>query len=360
MSVNVSKLPFYIRYTIVAVCIVFTIIIMREASSLLIPLFAGLLLAILLLPLVTLLERIHIPSSAACLLAVLCFIILFMGVNYFLTAEISAFSSEMPNINIRVQGMITSFQQWLTAKFHIDRAQQTGYMSSSFKDIVNGITGFVTQLFLSLGNIVIWILFVCVYTYFILFYRKLLVRFIMKLVENDYPDEMVIIVGENKKIIKGYIRGLLIEFVIVLLLSVVSLMIMGIKYAVMLGIIVALLNIIPYLGIYTAIVIVLILTYVNSSGAAAIQAGIVLLAIHLFDSIFLLPKVVGSRMKMNAFITIVAVIAGDIVWGIPGMFLFIPLAAMLRIMFENIASLEAWAILFGEEPKNLKIKGKKK
>jgi predicted PurR-regulated permease PerM len=100
----------------------------------------------------------------------------------------------------------------------------------------------------------------------------------------------------------------------------------------------------------------MLVTYANSSGSAAITVGIVLLSVHLIDGIILLPRIVGSRMRINPFMMIVAVIVGDIVWGIPGMFLFIPLAAMLKIIFENISSLEAWAILFGEEIKPKKVK----
>jgi AI-2 transport protein TqsA len=184
----------------------------------------------------------------------------------------------------------------------------------------------------------------------------MLVRFVIKLVADDYPDTIDIIIQENKKVIKGYITGLLVEFSIVFVLSFTLLTILGIKYALMLAIIVAMLNIIPYLGIYTAILLVMFVTYANSSGGAAIQAGIALLVIHLIDGIFLLPRIVGARMKLNPFMTIIAVIVGDIVWGVPGMFLFIPLAAMLRIIFENISSLEAWAILLGEEAKKKKIK----
>lgn len=351
---NTYKLPFYIRFTIVAVCLVFTVIIMREASPLLIPLFAGLLLAILLLPIAKFLERIHINRAVACIAAVFCFILSFITINYFLTAEISGFSKELPNINNKLQVLFATFQHWVTVKFNINDAQQSDYLSSSFKDIVNGISGFVSKLFISFGNMVIWILFVCIYAFFILYYRKMLVRFVMKLVEKDYPNEMPIIVSENKKVIMGYIVGLLAEFAIMLLLISSVLLLLGIKYALLLAIIASIFNIIPYIGIYTATVLAMLVTYANSSSASAITVGIVLLSIHLVDGIILLPRIVGSRMKMNPFITIVAVIAGDVVWGIPGMFLFIPFAAMLKIIFENITSLEAWAILFGEEEKKRK------
>ena len=351
---NIDKLPFYIRYTIVVVCLVFTVIILREASSLLIPLFAGLLLAILLLPIVKFFERIHINRGIACFIAIICFVITFAFVNYFLTAEISSFAKELPHIIKKIQGVFASLQQWVTAKFNVNNSQQSDYLSSSYNGMLNGITSFLYRLFFSLGNIVVWILFVCIYAFFILYYRRLLVRFVMNLVEKEYSHEMPAIISENKKIIKNYIVGLLAEFSIMLLLISSLLFLLGIKYALLLAIIASLLNIIPYIGIYSAILLSILVTYANSSGPAAATVGIVLLSIHLVDGIILLPRIVGSQMKMNPFITIVAVIVGDIVWGIPGMFLFIPFAAMLKIIFENISSLHAWAILFGEEEKKRK------
>ncbi len=346
-----TKLPFYVRLTIVLVCLVFIVLIMRGASSLLVPLFTGLLMAILLLPFTRLLERRRFGRAGAAFTAVLVFIIAFLSLNYFLSVQITLFSKELPVINAKIQIILLDFQRWLSTHFQINRAEQSDYVDSSLKDIVNMITGFASQLFLSLGNIIIWLLFSCVYAFFILYYRHMLVRFVRKLMENDYPDIMLHVIGENKKVLKGYILGLLIEFVIVLFLALVTLMVMGIKYAIMLSIIVAVLNIIPYIGIYTAILVVMLITYANSTGAAAIQVAIALLVIHLIDALFLLPKVLGSHMKMNPFMTIIAVIIGDIVWGIPGMFLFIPLTAMLKIIFENIPSLAAWGILLGEEEK---------
>jgi len=358
ITVKTNPLPFYIRYTIIAVSLVFTVIILRGASALLIPLFAGLLLAILLLPLVNFLERKHLPKALACIIAVFCFIIAFTVVNYFLTAEITGFSKELPNILAKLKIEFASFQEWIVTKFHVEREQQSDYVSNSFNDMLNGVTGFLYRLFFSLGNLVIWILFVCIYAFFILCYRARLVRFVMKLIEKDFSHEMPLILQENKKVIKGYITGLLAEFAIMLVLVSSVLLILGIKYALLLAIITALLNVIPYIGIYTATVIAMLVTYANSTGSSAVTVGIVLLSIHLVDGIILLPRIVGSRMKLNPFIMIVAVIAGDIVWGIPGMFLFIPLAAMLKIVFENIASLEAWAILFGEEEKKKRLKKK--
>lgn len=344
-----NKQPFYVRLTIVLICIVLLVIILRGAAALWVPLFSGLLLAILLLPVNNFFQRWHFGRSGAAIASVVCFLLALVALNYFLTEQFTLFSRDLPQINTKVQGLVNDFQRWLSVHLHINRAEQTDYVGSSAKDIVTWLSGLASGLFLSLGNILIWIVFTCIYSFFILYYRRLLVRFVLKLMENDYPDTMLQVISENKKVIKGYIVGLLIEFIIVLVLTFVTFLILGIKYALMLSIIAAVLNIIPYIGIYTAILLVILVTYANGTGTAAIQAAIALFLIHLVDAIYLLPRVLGSHMKMNPFITLIAVIIGGIVWGIPGMFLFIPLAAMLKIVFENIPSLAAWGILFGEE-----------
>ena len=136
---------------------------------------------------------------------------------------------------------------------------------------------------------------------------------------------------------------------------------MGIQYALLLGVMAAVLNIIPYLGIYTAIVLSMLVTFANSGGNMALEVGIGLFIVHLLDSNVLFPRVVGGRVKMNPFITIIAVIVGEFVWGIPGMFLFIPLAGITKLVCERVEGLEAWALLIGvddveKKPKRVKIK----
>src|SRR5207249_1833256 len=104
--------------------------------------------------------------------------------------------------------------------------------------------------------------------------------------------------------------------------------IMGIKYALLMAILTAVLNIIPYLGIYTSMALCMLITLANGTAVQALEIGISFIVIHFLDANILLPRIVGGRVKMNPFITIIAVLTGRLVWGIPGMFLFIPLTAI--------------------------------
>ncbi len=108
---------------------------------------------------------------------------------------------------------------------------------------------------------------------------------------------------------------------------------------------------IPYLGFYTATVICMLVTFANSSSGAALQVGAGLLIVHMLDANVLFPRIIGYRVKMNPFITILAVIMGQHLWGVPGMFLFIPVVGIIKLICERVEDLKAWAILIGVDEK---------
>jgi len=132
-------------------------------------------------------------------------------------------------------------------------------------------------------------------------------------------------------------------------LILIILLLIGVKYALLIAVIAAVLNVIPYIGIYIAAIFGMLIAFTNGSGATAMYTGISFLAVHFVDANIIMPHIVGGRVKINPLITIVAVILGRLIWGVPGMFLFIPLMAIIRIISENVDDLKPWSILIGEE-----------
>ena len=125
---------------------------------------------------------------------------------------------------------------------------------------------------------------------------------------------------------------------------------LDIKYAFLLGIITGLFNIIPYIGIFTALLFSMLVTF--ATAAATTKVLLVLVAVvvmHLIDSNVLLPMIVGSKVKINGQITLLGVILGEMMWGIPGMFLSIPVIAIAKIIFDRVESLKPWGLLLGDE-----------
>jgi len=158
------------------------------------------------------------------------------------------------------------------------------------------------------------------------------------------------IVETIQYIIRKYLVGLLLEMSAVAVVCCGVFLLIGIKYAILLGIITALFNIIPYIGIFTALLLNVIITFATVGVATKVLLVVItVVAMHLIDSNILLPLIVGSKVRINAFITLLGVVAGEMIWGISGMFLSIPIIAIAKIIFDRVESLQPWGHLLGDE-----------
>ena len=140
------------------------------------------------------------------------------------------------------------------------------------------------------------------------------------------------------------------EALAVAALNTIALLILGVKYAVLLGVLGAVLNILPYIGGIIAIALPLIIATITKTGFET-QLGIVIayLVIQFIDNHFLVPLIVSSRVKINALVSIVIVLMGGALWGLPGMFLSIPFTGVLKIVFDQIPDLKPWGKVLGDE-----------
>jgi predicted PurR-regulated permease PerM len=182
----------------------------------------------------------------------------------------------------------------------------------------------------------------------LLYYQPLLSEFIHKLFGANNGVQVAEILVETKAIIQSYLSGLFIEFVLVAVLNAAGLLLLGINYAILLGIIGALLNVIPYIGGIVAVALIMAVALVTKSGLYALYALAVILFIQFIDNNYIIPKIIGSKVKLNSFICLVAVLLGDALWGVPGMFLSIPLTAIVKLIFDRIESLKPWGYLLGD------------
>ncbi len=353
------RFPFYARLALVLLAIVLIIFLLYVAQSVLIPLFFAIQVSLLLYPLSRWFEiKWRLGRGTASFLSIFLFVIALSIFLYILSYQILLFSQDIPALQQRVSSMLVEFQNWLTTKYKIDSSVQVEYMNQAADNIVSGAAGYVGQLFLQISEILFWVVIVFIFSYFILHHRKLLVNFMIGVFPTESSEKVRGIINETRGIANNYIIGLLIEFVVVAIAYCVTFMLLQVKYAILLGLICAALNFIPYLGFIVACILVLLVTLMHGSLALALQAVALLFIIHVLDANVLLPRVVGNKVKMNALITIIAVLMGGILWGIAGMFLSIPISAMLKIIFENVDTLKPWALLMGVEDKKVIPKNK--
>ena len=346
------KFPLYAKTAFTLLALVLAMFILCYASGVFIPLVFSLLISALLYPLCKLLEnRLHFPRAIAALVCVLIFISFIVGFIYFITFQVVSFSENLPHLQERVQAIFHDFQSWIYSRYHISSKEQMAYINKSATGIVSTAATSLTTIFASVATVTIWTIFVFIYTFFMLLHRRLLLKFILQMFSAKHRGQVTEVVTETRGMINSYVLGLLIEMMIISTLNCIALSVLGIPYALLLGVIAGVLNIIPYLGIYTATAIGMMITFANSSGSQAIELAVAFIIIHFLDANILMPRIVGARVKMNPLITIVTVLVGHLIWGIPGMFLFIPIMGIIKIISERVESLKPLATLIGVEEK---------
>ena len=180
----------------------------------------------------------------------------------------------------------------------------------------------------------------------ILYYKNLLLEFLRKLFTLKHRTVLDQILKDSKRLIETYLVGLVFELIIVAILNCVGLLILGIEYAIVLGIIGAFLNLIPYLGGILAIALPMVIAFITKDSLTyPILVFCIYMLIQFIDNNLIIPKIVASRVKINALVSVVAVLVGGTIWGISGMFLSIPLIAIIKVICDHIEPLKPWGLL---------------
>ncbi len=286
----------------------------------------------------------------AALSSVLLLITFLGGIFYFLGAQISRLVGDWPMFREQLTNAGTGLQEWVSQKFNVDVQKQASYVHKATAKVLDSGTVVAGATLYSVSSMLLFLSFTLVYTFFFLWYRGLIMKFLIRAFLEKNNELVNDIVEEVQLIIRKYITGILIEMTIVSSAVSIIFSLLGIKYAVLLGLITGLFNIIPYIGMLTAMIISAMITFaVTAATTKVIWIIAVMFGVHVIDYNILLPLIVGSKVKINAMITLFGIIVGELLWGIAGMFLSIPVIAVTKIIFDRIEALKPWGYLMGEE-----------
>lgn len=342
----VKEFPFYIKATTILFGLILTTYILKNLGDIITPLAFSVIIAILLNPLVNKLQKRKVKKVPAILIAMLIAILVVGGIFYFLSTQIAGFAETIPALKAKFTSLLGTLQIWLQQKFGLSLQKQLQLVNeaaNSSKALIGGTLDTV------MGTIGV-ILLLPVYVFLFLYYKTLILNFLFKVFSERNADKVSEILAQTKVAIQSYMVGLLMEAGIVAVLNSTALLIIGVQYAILLGVIGAVLNMLPYIGGLIAIALPVLMATVISDGYT-MQLWIIVayVIIQFIDNNFLVPRIVSSKVQINALISIVAVLLGGALWGVAGMFLSIPVVGILKIIFDRIDGLQPWGELLGDE-----------
>lgn len=334
----------------VLVSIISMVYIAILGETILAPLLFSFLLALLLLPLANFMEqKLRFKRSLSSIVSVVVMIIAIGSIMYFFANQLSDLWQDWPLLKKQVTNTFHEAQQWISHTFHVNAEKQLNYINDTATGALAKSATVLGATLLTVSSTLLFLSFILLFTFFILNYRRILFSFLTSVFKEEHADKVKDIIEQIQYIIKKYILGLFLQMLIVTILMVSILSLLGIKYSVLLGLVAGIFNLIPYLGIFTALAISVLITFATAGGAKVLLVLITFIAVHAVDGNILMPLVVGSKVKINALIAFIGIVVGEMIWGIPGMFLCIPYLAIMKIIFDRVDPLKPWGLLLGEE-----------
>lgn len=343
------QLPFFAKASLFFIGLVALLAILYVARGIIIPIVFAIIIAIVLHPVVDFFVRKRINRIVAIAITLFLTFIVIAAISMLIISQISRFSETWPILVDKFTVLLNQSINDLSGYLDIKPKSIHEWITKAESEIINTSTAAIGQTLVIIGGLVAVLLLVPTYVFMILFYQPLLIEFIHRLFGSSHKSKVTEIVTQTKTVIQRYLVGLVIEAIIVATLDTTALIILGIDYAILLGIIAALLNVIPYIGGLVAVALPMIVAIATKSTAwYAFYVLIMYYIIQLFDNNFIVPYIVASKVKINALFSIIVVFIGNALWGIPGMFLSIPILAIVKLIFDHIESLKPWGFLLGD------------
>ncbi|NEM97442.1 AI-2E family transporter [Pontibacter burrus] len=340
-------LVFYAKLALVLVGIYVFVAILSITQAILVPFLFGVIISIVLHPIVNWLVQRRISRGLAILITLAPVILLTGIILFFITTQAGLLSSLFPKILLKMQVLLHQLLLWISGLFHTNALQVTKWATETEDRLILSTSASIGQIFITLSYTLEKTLLACIYIVLLLFYEPLIVTFLYKLFERR-TKAMAEIFTETRALVQKYLTGLVLEAAIVASMYAVGLYLIGIEFALLLGVIAAFLNVIPYIGGAVALSLMLMVTFITKD---TMTSSLLVLAlavlIHFIDNTFIIPKLVASKVQINALVAITVVLAGHALWGIAGMILSIPLTGIIKLFFDRIDVLKPWGLLLG-------------
>ncbi|KUG08954.1 hypothetical protein ASU33_10075 [Solirubrum puertoriconensis] len=333
----------------VLLLLVLSVAVLYFGRVFLIPLAFAAVLAMLLAPVARRLERWHLGRVGAALICLLLLLAFVGGCIFIVGAQAANISEQLPQIQQKLQQLLAQAQQWIQQQFGVAPEQQIRFVQEQVGKLAQSANRFLTMSLKGIGGLLSGFILVLLYLFFLIWGRDKLRKFFLQLGPNERRAEVGQMLDEITKVAGQYISGRLLSMLFLAVFYLIGFSIVGLKNALLLSLIAVLPTLIPYVGAFIGAFFPLTMALVSGSSGQVLPVVGVLVAAQVIDNNIIEPLVMGSRLNLSPIFTIIAIVAGELLWGIPGMILFEPLLAVIRIVCSHVPALHAYAFLLEDE-----------
>lgn len=317
-------------------------------KTILVPIFLAFFFSLLFLPGARRLERWRVPRIVANLLMIIFAILVLLGIGTALSFALSQFVGNLPDAQPAILQNLSLIQTWIAKTFSISLAEQQVWITENISLVEIGAQN-IGSIISNVKTISSALALTFIYTFFLLYYRDKLKIFLQKLLGGVQEERVLDVIRKIGSIIPSYLTGVLWAMIILSALISLGLWIAGINNPLFWGIVIALLNIIPYIGTAVGFLLLVVFTLVTQGIPFAIGAIIVFSITQFIDNNFLTPLIAGGKIDINPMAAILGLIIIGSLWGTIGLVIALPIIGIIKVVADNLPGYHALGYLLGNE-----------
>lgn len=318
--------------------------LMIFAKSFLIPLAYSFLIALVLYPITSFLEKKKFGVFLSILLPLIMVCAIFGGLLTLLGYEAVILSGNWPLLQEKLNILFANLQLELEKEFGWSTASQLNWANESLQKITQNIGSVIQQTFRLTFEAIFNLIIIPIYVSLILVYRQKLITLVTNFAPEKYRHKIPLVLKETVSMYARFIQGMAVVYLSVGTLNTIGLLIIGVEKALIFGMLTAIMTIIPYFGIVISALLPISVSWINT-GSVWQPLGVigVFSLVQYLEANLIFPYIVGKHVNINTFAAIMAIFIGSLIWGVAGMILFLPFVAMFRIFAGHFEELKPWA-----------------
>ncbi len=340
-----------IKTAALLIVIVLSAIILKYGAPFLIPLAFAALLSMLLVPVCTWLEKKRVNKALSTVLSMMLLVAFLAAVVAFISWQVSDLAKDTAQLEEQITKKYAELRGYISEELGISKEKQEEFLQKQQDSSGNKMQA-VTAVLGGLGTVLTNLLLVFVYIFLLLYFRGHIKKFVIRIVPDREERKAIHVVDSLQQVTQKYLTGLSFMIMGLWIMYSIGFTLVGVKNAIFFAVLCGLLEIVPFVGNLIGNLLTILMS-LSQGGDINMVIGILVTygVIQFVQSYILEPLVVGAEVDINPLFTIVGLVAGELVWGIPGMILAIPLMGIVKIVCDHVDALKPFGELIGEEKK---------
>lgn len=260
------------------------------------------------------------------------------------------FTSDWGVMREKIASLWTTIQVYAVRELNMDPVEVEQWTSDLAHSMANKLFSWAEAASISFFVNLVMLVLIPFYAFLILYYRRMLVDLLLGFFSKGRVERMREVIVLAVGTYYGFVRGMIVVYLTVGVLNTIGLLVLGIPHAILFGFLTAFMTFIPYIGIIIASLLPISYAWITYDSAWYPLGVIAIFTfVQYLEANLIFPWAVSQRLKLNTLATLMVIILGGILWGAAGMILFVPFAAILRLVAERMEGWEGLARFLGQE-----------